>query len=89
MKEIVDPTLAAGAWCSGPEKQATIGPRWPQTITNKLDNAISVRGTLRFTNSLRKTQIHKLTVALRKLGNGYSGKIPYGAGVEGLPSGSY
>ena len=30
-------------------------------------------------------QIHKLTLALQKVGHGHSGKIPYGAGAEGLP----
>ena len=34
-------------------------------------------------------QVDKLTVALQKVGHGHSGEIPYGAGAEGLPSGSH
>ena len=34
-------------------------------------------------------QVHKLTMALQKVGHGYSREISYGTGAEGLPSDSH
>ena len=62
---------------------------WPKMAAYAKRHLTSVRGTLQFQASPREPHVHKLTMALRKMGHGYSREIPYGAGAEGLPSDSH